>query len=163
MENTTFTKRTVDTVSSFGRAADLKPTSRVHLTVSKRFSRKSPLAHFVSNFNRRGHIPEGVYNVPHFDLHWNTVDKQDLLSIRASRTWDDTIIGILLTSNVFYRFGHPEHGKLKIWHSPLPVTCEYRDRLLMNIPADQKAAFHCTSAPGATTEPGMVNHLYGCI
>jgi hypothetical protein len=34
---------------------------------------RTPFTHFVLNWNAHGHIPAGIYNVPHFDFHFYTL------------------------------------------------------------------------------------------
>ena len=99
-----------------------------------------PFSHFVANYNPAGHGPPGIYSVPHFDLHWYTITKQERLSVETPATWEETC------------------GEVRgIWY-PIPVTCEDFDRLLMDVPADQLPPNHCTPPNGAT-EPAMGNHM----
>ncbi len=35
-----------------------------------------PFTHITMNWNPRGHIPPGIYDVPHFDFHFYTIDPE---------------------------------------------------------------------------------------
>jgi len=38
---------------------------------------KTPFDHVVLNWNPQGHIPPGIYTVPHFDMHFYTITEAD--------------------------------------------------------------------------------------
>jgi hypothetical protein len=38
---------------------------------------KTPFDHVVLNWNPHGHIPEGIYTVPHFDVHFYTITQTE--------------------------------------------------------------------------------------
>lgn len=42
-----------------------------------------PFDHIGVNWNPRGHSPDGIYNVPHFDFHFYTVSPEDRRRITA--------------------------------------------------------------------------------
>lgn len=43
----------------------------------------TPFDHIGLNWNPRGHEPEGVFNVPHFDIHFYMISVEDQLAIPA--------------------------------------------------------------------------------
>ncbi len=47
-----------------------------------------PVKHVVINWNPKGHPPEGVYTVPHFDFHFYTISETDRLLIKNSESND---------------------------------------------------------------------------
>lgn len=54
------------------------------LHLSPAFKRKvdTPFTYVLSNWNPHGHNPEGVWNVPHFDIHFYVNDNAERLAIR---------------------------------------------------------------------------------
>jgi hypothetical protein len=44
---------------------------------------KTPFDHVVLNWNPHGHIPEGIYTVPHFDVHFYTISQTERSKITA--------------------------------------------------------------------------------
>ncbi len=47
-----------------------------------------PVQHVVINWNPKGHPPEGVYSVPHFDFHFYTITEAERLQIKNSEEND---------------------------------------------------------------------------
>jgi hypothetical protein len=54
------------------------------LDLSRDFQRRAdtPLTYVLNNWNPHGHIPVGVYNVPHFDVHFYTGTDAERTAIR---------------------------------------------------------------------------------
>lgn len=42
-----------------------------------------PFNHIAVNWNPKGHMPSGVYNVPHFDFHFYTISREERNKITA--------------------------------------------------------------------------------
>lgn len=42
-----------------------------------------PFNHIGLNWNPKGHIPNGIYDVPHFDVHFYTISPQERMQITA--------------------------------------------------------------------------------
>jgi hypothetical protein len=97
-----------------------------------------PFRYVIVNWNPEGHVPPGVYDVPHFDFHFYTFPNEERLSIEAPLVDDACIVE------------GPEGPSL------VPLTCEDYAEAVMPLPADQQP-------PGYTNvgavEPGMGNHL----
>lgn len=102
-----------------------------------------PVKHFVANWNPQGHVPVGLFDVPHWDLHFYTVSSAKRRSIQTPATLDDTCDRL---QNV-------------IPDLIIPTTCSDLDLLNKPIPADQVPPSHVCPFEGATVEPAMGLHL----
>ena len=74
----------------YGRQLDLSPRFRRHVD--------TPLTYVLANWNPMGHIPVGVYDVPHFDVHFYLNPNSERLAIRtgpcpALVNCDDYVLG----------------------------------------------------------------------
>ena len=92
-----------------------------------------PFRHFVMNWNPAGHFPPDIYDVPHFDLHFYTIDSATRQSI--------------LAPTAEMACGDPGFA---------PVTCEDLALLTQPLPADQQPPGYLSVD---AVEPGMGNHL----
>lgn len=99
----------------------------------------TPFRHIVVNYNPQGHIPVGVYDVPHFDFHFYMIPEATRLSIGAPAAEDRCLVpgpsGVL---------------------EPTPLTCADFARAVAPIPADTQPPDHISVG---AVEPGMGNHL----
>ena len=93
-----------------------------------------PFRHFVMNWNPAGHFPPGIYDAPHFDLHFYTIDSDTRKSIALP-----TAETVCMEDGIFS-----------------PVTCDVLEYLTLPLPADQQPLFHTNVG---AVEPGMGNHL----
>jgi hypothetical protein len=93
-----------------------------------------PFRHFVLNWNPAGHFPPGIYDSPHFDFHFYTIDSETRKSIPAP-----TAETACMEGGVFS-----------------PVTCADFKFLTLPLPADQQPPSHTNVG---AVEPGMGNHL----
>lgn len=101
----------------------------------------TPLDHFVMNWNPVGHPPAGVYESPHFDLHFYTISVEDRDAIAMATA--DTLCMVPNPPDV-----GGEH--------PVAVSCEVFEQATMPLPDDQVP-------PGfislGAVEPRMGDHL----
>ena len=93
-----------------------------------------PFRYAIVNWNPHGHVPPGVYNVPHFDFHFYTFPNAERLTMEAPLDTEMCDVG----------------GTL------VPLKCDDYARAVAPIPADQFPPGY--SNVGAV-EPGMGNHL----
>lgn len=100
-----------------------------------------PFEHFVMNWNPMGHTPAGVYDTPHFDLHFYVISNDERMAIPVASA--DTMCSVPNPPDV-----GGEH--------PVAVTCETFEQGMMPLPEDQMPPAYI--AVGAV-EPGMGNHL----
>lgn len=101
----------------------------------------TPFKHFVLNWNPMGHIPAGVYDKPHFDLHFYTIINEERMAIPVATA--DTMCVVPNPP------GTPgEH--------PVDVSCETFEQGMLPLPEKQAPPGYV--AVGAV-EPGMGNHL----
>ncbi len=98
--------------------------------------------HALVNWNPMGHPPAGVYDAPHFDLHFYTTSVEDREAIAAAT--GDTMCMV------------PNPPGTEAGEHPVPVTCETLQTATMPLPADQ-------TPPGfisvGEVVPGMGDHL----
>lgn len=101
----------------------------------------APFQHVLVNWNPVGHPPAGVYDAPHFDMHFYITSVEDREAI-APATFD-TMCSVPNPPDV-----GGEH--------PVPVTCETLEKATMPLPADQ-------TPPGYVSVgevvPAMGDHL----
>jgi len=90
--------------------------------------------HFVLNWNPQGHVPAGIYDIPHFDFHFYTISNYQRQNIKVAKA---------------------ENRCFVVDHF-VPVTCDIYYRSVKALPAKAFPARH--SNVGAV-EPGMGNHL----
>lgn len=101
----------------------------------------TPFKHFVLNWNPMGHMPAGVYDKPHFDLHFYVITNEERMAIPAA-TADEMCM-------VPNPPGTPgEH--------PVAVSCATFEEGMMPLPEDQMPAGYINAG---AVEPGMGNHL----
>ena len=93
-----------------------------------------PFKYAIVNWNPHGHVPPGVYNVPHFDFHFYTFPNEERVAIEAPLEEEMCIVN----------------------GGPVPLDCDEFARAIEPVPADQFPAGY--SNVGAV-EPGMGNHL----
>lgn len=97
----------------------------------------------VLNWNPQGHVPPGVYTIPHTDFHFYFMAEQERLGIGRARDASD----MCLMANPL----GPEPPEV-----PFPQSCEQVVATAAALPADQMpAGYQNLNA----TEPGMGNHL----
>ncbi len=101
----------------------------------------TPFENVVVNWNPTGHPPAGVYDAPHFDLHFYTIPNEEREAI-AVATYD-TMCNVPNPPDV-----GGEH--------PVAVNCETLDQAVMPLPDDQMPPGYTSVAEVA---PGMGNHL----
>jgi len=65
---------------------DTEPTTEYQVLFPPQAS-VTPFTHFVLNWNPKGHIPAGIYDVPHFDFHFYIISPEERTKITA--TGDD--------------------------------------------------------------------------
>lgn len=92
--------------------------------------------HTVVNWNPHGHIPVGVFNVPHYDFHFYIISEEQRNSIEAPRAEDMCVVAE----------GEP----------PAPVDCEDYARLTAPLPDDQLPPDYLRVG---AVEPGMGDHM----
>lgn len=98
----------------------------------------TPFEHIVVNWNNHGHVPPGIYDVPHFDFHFYMISNEERSAITAPASSLDMC---------------PPPGP---GLPPSPLTCENVARALAPLsPAQSPPDFF---SPGAV-EPGMGNHM----
>ncbi|MPZ63307.1 MAG: hypothetical protein GEU93_18885 [Propionibacteriales bacterium] len=54
----------------------------LHLSDDFRESVDSPFTYVLANWNPHGHVPPGIYDLPHFDIHFYTTPNSQRLAIR---------------------------------------------------------------------------------
>ncbi len=64
------------------------PTTEYQLALPQQAS-AMPFKHIVVNWNPQGHVPPGVYDVPHFDFHFYMISPEERYVITA--TGDDLV------------------------------------------------------------------------
>lgn len=104
------------------------------LEVPENVRESTPFTHIVVNWNPEGHIPPGVFDVPHYDFHFYTIDEATRTSIEAPVASEMCDIG----------------------GTAVPVDCETYATLTEPLPEDQMPPDYIR--PGAV-EPGMGDHL----
>lgn len=99
------------------------------------------LDHFTMNWNPAGHPPAGVYEAPHFDLHFYmiSVEDRDAIAIAAADT-------MCMVPNP------PDVGG----EHPVPVSCEIFEQATIPLPDDQLPPGYIS---GGAVEPRMGDHL----
>jgi hypothetical protein len=90
------------------------------------------------NWNPHGHIPPGVFDVPHYDFHFYIIDEATRATIKAPAASEMCVLNA----------GPPAQLA--------PVDCETFALLTAPLPADQMPPDYIR--PGAV-EPGMGDHL----
>ena len=93
-----------------------------------------PFKYAIVNWNPEGHVPPGIYNVPHFDFHFYTFSNEERMSMEAPLESEMCI----------------EEGVA------VPLKCDDYLLAMQPLPADQFPPGY--SNVGAV-EPGMGNHL----
>ena len=101
----------------------------------------TPFKHFVMNWNPMGHEPPGIYDLPHFDLHFYTISNEDRTAIAAATA--DTMCSVPNPPDV-----GGEH--------PGPVSCDTFQTAMMPLPDNQMPPGYISAG---AVEPGMGNHL----
>jgi hypothetical protein len=96
---------------------------------------------FVINWAPTGHVPAGVYDKPHFDMHFYLMSNEDRTAIEAATA--DTMCSVPNPPDV-----GGEH--------PASVTCETFEEASMPLPDDQMPVGYIFVG---AVEPGMGNHL----
>lgn len=91
----------------------------------------------IVNWNPQGHIPPGIYDVPHFDFHFYTFSNEERLSIEAPAL-----------ENACRPPDHPAPF--------VPLTCEVYTEAMLPLPTDQQPPDYVNVG---AIEPGMGNHL----
>lgn len=97
----------------------------------------------VLNWNPQGHVPPGVYTVPHTDFHFYFITDEERLAIGRARDASD----MCLMANPL----GPEPPML-----PFPQNCDQIGFTAAPLPADQMPAGYQNIK---ATEPAMGNHL----
>lgn len=97
--------------------------------------------HFVINWAPTGHVPAGVYDKPHFDMHFYLMSNEDRMAIAAATA--DTMCSVPNPPDV-----GGEH--------PASVSCETFETASMPLPDDQMPVGYIFAG---AVEPGMGNHL----
>lgn len=59
------------------------PGWEYRLALPSIITKKTPLTHVSFDWNPKGHIPPGIYDVPHFDVHFYLMPYEDRLKITA--------------------------------------------------------------------------------
>jgi hypothetical protein len=98
----------------------------------------TPFSHFALNWNPKGHVPQGIYSVPHFDYHFYMISERERASIEAG----------ICTSK--------EDSLVPDPPGVAPVTCEVFDKGVRSLPADELASGY-TMVPAVI--PNMGVHL----
>ena len=101
----------------------------------------TPFKHFVLNWNPMGHMPPGIYDSPHFDMHFYLISNDERTAIPAATA--DTMCYV------------PNAPDSEDTH-PVPVTCETFEEAMMPLPETQMPA---NFFAGGAVEPAMGNHL----
>jgi hypothetical protein len=97
--------------------------------------------HFVINWNPNGHMPLGVYDVPHFDLHFYLISNEERMAIEPATA--DTMCSVPNETDD----GVEQH---------VMVSCETFEEGAIPLPADQMPPDYMDVGDVA---PGMGNHL----
>jgi hypothetical protein len=100
-----------------------------------------PFKHFVMNWNPIGHEPPGIYDAPHFDLHFYTISNEDRMAIAAATA--ETMCSVPNPPDI-----GGEH--------PIAVSCETFEKGMIPLPDDQVPPGYISVG---AVEPGMGNHL----
>jgi hypothetical protein len=101
-----------------------------------------PFEHFVLNWNPLGHPPAGVYDAPHFDLHFYTISNDERTAIAAATA--ETMCSV------------PNPPDAPAGEHPVPVSCDTLEQGTMPLPEAQTPPGYIDVAEIA---PGMGNHL----
>ena len=99
----------------------------------------TPFQHIVVNYNPQGHVPPGVYDLPHFDVHFYMIPEATRLSIGAPAAEDRCLV--------------PGPGGVM---EPVPLTCDDYQRAIAPVPSDTQPPDHVSVG---AVEPAMGNHL----
>lgn len=102
-------------------------------------TRTTAFEHFVLNWNPAGHVPDGVYRAPHFDLHFYTVTNEERLDIASP------------SAEAMCEVPGPDGQPLRA-----PLDCPSFERAMTPLPADMMPPGY---AFVGAVEPGMGNHL----
>lgn len=97
--------------------------------------------HFVINWNPVGHMPAGVYDAAHFDLHFYVISNDERMAIAAATA--ETMCSVPNPPDV-----GGEH--------PAAVSCETFEEAMMPLPDEQMPPGYISAG---AVEPGMGNHL----
>jgi len=98
--------------------------------------------HFVANWNPTGHVPPGVYDVPHFDFHFYLITEEEREAIAPATA--ETMCSVPNPPDA----GGGEH--------PVPVTCETFEQGMIPLPDDQMPPGYLLVD---AVEPRMGNHM----
>lgn len=102
----------------------------------------SAFRHVVLNWNPQGHVPPGIYNLPHTDFHFYFISNEERLSIGGARD---------ATEMCKVPDASPDQPPL-----PNPQTCDQFQATAAELPPDQMPAGYVNMG---ATEPAMGNHL----
>lgn len=101
----------------------------------------TPFENIIINWNPTGHPPAGIYDAPHFDLHFYTIPNEERV-----------VIAPAASNEMCSAPNPPDIGG----EHPVPVSCETFKMATMPLPEDQLP-------PGYTSvgevAPGMGDHL----
>lgn len=95
--------------------------------------------HVVLNWNPHGHMPEGVYHAPHFDLHFYTISSEARLAIATP------------SAEAMCEIPGPGGAPVRA-----PLDCPTLERAMAPLPADMTPPDY---ASVGAVEPAMGNHL----
>lgn len=98
----------------------------------------TPIDHLVLDWNPMGHIPPGIYDLPHFDFHFYLIGEAERAAITP---------GTCTTA---------EESRVPSPPGTVPVTCEVFDRAMQPLPAAMMPANY-RLVPAVV--PNMGNHL----
>lgn len=101
----------------------------------------TPFDHFVLNWNPMGHMPPGIYDTPHFDLHFYLISNDERTAIAPATA--DTMCYV------------PNAPDSEETH-PVPVSCETFEEAMLPLPETQMPPGFFA---GGAVEPAMGNHL----
>lgn len=105
--------------------------------------RMTPFREVILNWNPQGHVPPGIYSVPHTDFHFYFMTDADRLSIGGAK---DSKVMCTVPN-----FLGPEPPRL-----PVAEDCEQLAITAAELPADQMPAGYQNLG---LVEPAMGNHL----
>ncbi|RNI29190.1 hypothetical protein EFB08_07140 [Rufibacter latericius] len=71
-------------------AAGLGTTMRMYMLSLPPQAEQTLYDHVMLDWNPQGHEPPGLYNVPHFDLHFYMIPEAEVAAIQGSLELDDT-------------------------------------------------------------------------
>jgi hypothetical protein len=85
----------------------------LHLSRSFRAKVDTPFTYLLANWNPHGHIPPGVYDVPHFDIHFYLNENAERLAIRPGPcpqlvNCDDYELGKILPAERYRTADHQD-------------------------------------------------------